>query len=154
MVSYVLGGVLVVAVVAGGYFLRPKTSTQPASEQAAMTPAASPTPGMITKLGCDYQYYNPVIGFEKYFLSVEGGDTSDAKKVACTFTVTQENKVVTTEEVTSELTAKPEREGSVFTCTTGALELKATVPTKVDISLADDTGAKATCSALFTLPKP
>jgi len=153
MMSYVLGGILVVAVVAGGYFLKPKTSNQPAGGQTA-TPTASPTPGAITKLSCDTQYYNPVIGFAKYFLSVEGADTAGASEVTCTTTVTQENKVVATEKVTVPLSANEGRGGLVFKCSTPALELKPTIPTKVDIKLEDDRDATATCSTLFALPKP
>jgi hypothetical protein len=152
LMSYVLGGLLVLAVVAGGYFLRPKSTTQ-SNGQASATPAATPTPGTISKLGCDTQYYNPVIGFSKYYLSVEGGDIGDASEVECTTTVTQEGKVVATEKVSVPLTDKAERSGKVFKCSTSALELKPTVPTKVDIRLKDDTGATATCGALFALPK-
>ncbi len=154
--SYVLGGVLVVAVVAGGFFLKPKAPAAPAGDQQpeAMAPQATPTPGMITKLSCDSQYYNPVIGFEKYFLSVEGGDVGDATEVDCTMRVTQEGKVVATERMTSALTANAARGGSVFKCSTEALELKHTIPTKVDVTLADDKGATASCTAMFSLPKP
>ncbi|KKU82036.1 MAG: hypothetical protein UY10_C0043G0012 [Microgenomates group bacterium GW2011_GWA2_47_8] len=154
MVSYVLGGVLVIAVVTGGYFLRPKAPAGPAGEQSAMTPVATPTPGMITKLSCGTQYYNPVIGFTKYYLSVEGGGTEGASEVTCTTTVTQENEVVATEKVSVPLTANAARGGLVFTCSTPALELKPTIPTKVDIKLQDDNDATASCSTLFALPAP
>ena len=152
MMSYVLGGVLIVAVVAGGYFLRPKTSTTPAGEQTTAGP--TPTPGMITKLSCDTQYYNPVIGFAKYYLSVEGGDVEGASEVTCTTTVTQEKNVVATEKVSVPLTAMADRGGLVFKCSTPSLELKSAIPTKVDVTLIDDKDATATCSSLFTLPKP
>lgn len=154
--SYVLGGVLVVAVVAGGFLLKPKAPVAPAGQQPeAMVPQTTPTPGMITKLSCDSQYYNPVIGFEKYFLSVEGGDVGDATEVDCTMRVTQEGKVVATEKITSKLTANEARGGSVFKCSTNeALALKHSIPTKVDVTLADDKGANASCTAMFALPKP
>lgn len=152
--SYVLGGILVVAVVAGGYFLRPKTAPAPAGGESAMQAQPTKAMGPITKLSCDTQYYNPVIGFAKYYLSVEGGDTKGASEVTCTTTVTQENKVVATEKVSVPLTEKGERGGLVFRCSTSALELKPSVPTKVDIKLVDDNDATATCSTLFALPKP
>lgn len=152
--SYVLGAVLVIAVVAGGFFLKPKSATPTGQQPESMAPVATPTPGPITKLGCDSQYYNPVIGFEKYYLSAEGGDTSDAKEVTCTMKVTQENKVVATEKMSSDLTENQARGGGVFKCTTKALELKHTIPTKVDVMLADDKGATASCTAMFALPKP
>lgn len=154
MMSYVLGGVLVVAVVAGGYFLRPKSVPAPTDSQpTTQTNQATPT-GEITKLGCDTQYYNPVIGFEKYYLSVEGVDVKGASEVTCTTTVTQENEVVATEEVSVPLTQDSARGGLTFKCSTPALELKSTIPTKVDVTLKDDNGATNVCSALFALPKP
>lgn len=155
-VYYVLGAVVLVAVVTAGYFLRPKaTTTTPTTEPITqVAPSPSPTPGPITKLACDQQYYNPVVGFPKYYLSVEGGDLPPATKVNCAFTVAVNNKLVTTEKVTSPLTDAPQRSGATFRCTTRAIELTPQVPTKVDVSLVDDRDASATCSALFLLPKP
>jgi hypothetical protein len=152
---YVLGAIVLVAVIAAGYLLRPKTTTQesPVVQQQAAAPIATPTLGPITRLACDYQFYNPVIGFPKYYLSVQGGDVTGATSVECTMTMSQANQVVATETVTSPLTAAPERNGSLFKCTTQGLELKPSVPTKVDVVLKDDQGAKATCSAVFSLPK-
>jgi hypothetical protein len=151
---YVLGAIVLVAVIAAGYLLRPKTSTQtPVVQQQAAAPVATPTLGPITRLGCDYQYYNPVIGFPKYYLSAQGGDVTGPSSVECTMTFTQANQVVGTQTITSPLTAAPERSGSSFKCTTPGVELKSSVPTKVDVVLKDDQGAKATCSAVFTLPK-
>jgi len=157
MMSYVLGGVLVVAVIAGGYFLRPKPATTPTGDQSAgqNAPVAPVVmTGPITKLACDTQYYNPVIGFPKYYLSVEGVDVAGASEVTCTTTVTQNTKVVATETVSVPLTENAARGGLVFKCSTPAMELEPTVPTKVDIALVDDNGANATCSSLFALPKP
>ena len=152
---YVLGAIVLVAVIAAGYLLRPKTSTQSPTAQQTTTapPVATPTLGPITRLACDYQYYNPVVGFPKYYLSAEGGDVTGAKQVECTLTVTQNNQIVATQTVSSPLTEKPERSGSVFKCTTPGIELKQSTPTKVDVQLTDDQGAKATCSATFSLPK-
>ncbi len=158
---YVLGAVVLVAVIGAGYMLRPKTATPtelPAPQQAVTVPPVAatptPTPGPITKLACDGQYYNPVIGFPKYFLSVDGGDLPTATSVECTMTVSQENKVVATEKVNSTLTQNAERGGGIFKCSLPSLELKPTIPTKFEVSLKDDLGAKATCSAVFGLPKP
>ncbi|HUD19916.1 MAG TPA: hypothetical protein VMR81_05740 [Patescibacteria group bacterium] len=149
---YVLGAIVLVAVIGAGYMLRPKTDTS-TSAPVAMTPAPTPTPGPITRLACDTQYYNPVLGFPKYYLSAQGGDVTGATKVDCAMTMIQENKVVATQTITSPLTANPARGGSEFKCTTPGVELKPTVPTKVDVVLTDDQGAKATCSASFSLPK-
>lgn len=152
---YVLGAIVLVAVIGAGYLLRPKTAAPSGEGQpTSMAPVATPTPGPITRLACDSQYYNPVIGFPKYYVSVKGGDVTGPTKVDCAMTISQENRVVNTESLSSPLTAAPERGGSVFTCTTQGLELKPTIPTKVDVVLKDDQGAKATCSAVFSLPKP
>jgi len=149
---YVLGAIVLVAVIAAGYLLRPKTASTGPTAQTP--PAATPTLGPITRLGCDYQYYNPVLGFPKYFFSAEGGDVTGATQVECTFNFTQANQLVATQTVSSPLTAKPERSGSVFKCTTPSVEVKPAIPTRVDVALKDDQGAKATCSAVFSLPKP
>lgn len=153
---YVLGFIVLVAVIVAGYLLMPKqsaTTTTPVA-QTENTPVATPTPGPITALSCDTQYYNPVIGFPKYYLSVEGGDVSPAAKVDCTFTVSAANKVVATETTSSPLTEKPQRGGSTFRCTTKALDLTPNVPTKVDVALKDDAKGTSSCSAIFLLPTP
>lgn len=153
---YVLGAVVLIAVVVAGYMLRPKTSMSPTSQAPnAQQPAApTPTPGPITKLGCDMQYFNPKIGFPEYYLSVEGGDISKATKVDCTFTASESGKIVATSKVTSPLTDKPERGGSTFRCTTKAIELTPSTPAVVDVELKDDLGATASCSGPFVFPAP
>lgn len=151
---YVLGAVVLVAVIGAGYLLRPKAPEGTGTQPTAMAPAPTPTPGPITRLGCDSQYYNPVIGFPKYYLSVKGGDVTGPTKVDCTMTISQANKVINTENLSSPLTAAPERGGSVFTCTSQGLDIQPTTPTKVEVALVDDQGAKATCSASFSLPRP
>ena len=151
---YVLGAVVLVAVVIAGYLLRPKSNTSTVSPTGQAATGATPTPGPITGLICDMQYYNPVIGFTKYYLSVEGGDVSAAKKVDCTFTVSVDDEVVATEKASSPLTEKPQRGGGTFRCTTKALDLTPNVPTVVDVTLQDDVKATRTCSATFLLPAP
>jgi hypothetical protein len=148
---YVLGAIVLVAVIGAGYLLRPKSTSPEVAKTAA--PTVSPTPGPITRLSCENQYFNPVLGFPKYYLSVEGADPTGPTSADCTFTISQANQVVATEKVTTPLVAKPERNGNVFKCTTNGLELKPSIPTKVEVVLRDDQGAKASCSATFTLPK-
>jgi hypothetical protein len=150
---YVLGAIVLVAVIAAGYLLRPKATTPGKTGQQAGVPAATPTPGPITRLACDTQYYNPVLGFPKYFLSVEGGDVVGPSQVECTMTISQENKVITVEKVIAPLTDKADRGGNVFKCSTQALELRPKIPTKVDVVLKDDQNARASCSAIFALPQ-
>ena len=150
---YVLGLVVLIAVVVAGYMLRPKTTTvtTPTGNQGAVP---SKTLEPITGLACDDQYYNPVIGFPRYYLSVDGADVPSAKKVDCTITVRVDGEEVASEKVSSPLTEKPQRGGGTFRCTTKALELEPNVPTKVDVVLTDDLKKTATCSAIFVLPTP
>jgi hypothetical protein len=150
---YILGAIVLVAVIGAGYLLRPKTASPGGQAQVGATPTITPTPGPITRLACESQYYNPVLGFPKYYFSVEGADLTGPSSVDCTMTISQENRIVSTEKSTVSLAAKPDRGGNVFKCTTAGLEVKPTIPTKVEVSLRDDQGAKATCSAVFALPK-
>lgn len=151
---YILGFIVLIAVVIAGCLLRSKSTLAPTPAPTAQVVAPTPTPGPITGLACDFQYYNPVIGFSKYYLSAEGGDFSTAKKVDCAFTVSVDNKVVATETATSPLTDKPQRGGSTFRCTTPAIELTPNTPTVVDVVLKDDLKASSTCSSTFLLPAP
>lgn len=152
---YVLGLVVLVAVIVAGYLLRGKsTSPTATTTPVADVTAPTPTPGPITKLDCDTQYYNPVLGFPKYYLSAEGGDLSTAKKVDCTFTISVNNKVVATQTVSSPLTDKPQRGGGTFRCTTPAIDITPNTPTVVDVVLKDDLKASSTCSSTFIFPAP
>jgi hypothetical protein len=152
---YILGLIVLIAIVVAGFLLRGK-STTPATTPAPVVDVTTPTPtpGPITGLACDTQYYNPVIGFAKYYLSVEGGDLSTAKKVDCTITVTMGNKVVATETASSPLTDKPQRGGGTFRCTTPAVDLTPNTPTVVDVVLKDDLKVSSTCSSTFLFPAP
>lgn len=153
MMTYIIGAVLIVAVVAGAWYFRSKSNTNAMVEPTVQNEPAvmvSPTPGPITKLGCDQQYYNPRVGFPEYYLSVEGGDLSSANKVTCEFTTSVNGKVVSTSSASSPLTEAPARGGSTFRCTTKPLVLSAGVPSVVDVTLTDDLNAEATCSATFT----
>lgn len=152
---YVLGLIVLVAVVVAGYLLRQKSGSPPrtgATQQETVTP--TPTPGPITKLACDLQWYNPKIGFAEYYLSVSGGDVSPAKQVNCIFDVAVAGKPVATVSAASPLTSAPERGGSTFRCTTKATKLTPKVATTVTAKLTDDLGATATCSAPFVFPAP
>jgi len=151
---YVLGLIVLVAVVIAGYLLRNKSTMTPVPEPSAQIVTTTPELGPITQLACDTQYYNPVIGFPKYYLSVEGGDISPAKTVDCTMTISVDNKVVATQTATSPLTDMPQRGGSTFRCTTRALELTPNTPTVIDVVLTDDLNASATCSTTFIFPSP
>lgn len=151
MMTYVIGAVLVVAVVTGAWYFRSKGAKTAVVEPGGQPVAeVSPTPGPITALGCDQQYYNPRVGFPEYYLSVEGGDVSTASKVTCEITASVNGKVVSKSTVSSPLTDSPSRGGSTFRCTTQPLELAGNVPTVVDVRLTDDLKASSSCSATFT----
>ena len=150
---YVLGLIVLVAVIVAGYLLRGK-STTPAVTPTPIVQDPTPIPGPITQLACDRQYYNPVVGFPKYYLSVEGGDLSTAKKVDCTFTISVDNKVVATQTSSSPLTDIPQRGGGTFRCSTPGIELTPNTPTVVDVVLKDDLKASSTCSSTFLFPAP
>lgn len=150
-VSYVIGGVILLLIAGGAYFFRQKsapTNTAPETTTAVATP--TPILGPITGLACDTQYYNPVVGFNKYYLSVEGGDVSTAKTVDCTFTARIGDNVITTTNITSPLTDQPQRGGSTFRCTTESLPMEPNMPIIVDVVLTDDLKATSSCSATFT----
>lgn len=153
---YVLGIVVLVAVVVAGYMLRPKSNENatPTVSTTAAIPSPTPTPGPITKLACDLQYFNPRIGFPEYYLSVDGGDISKATSVDCSFTASASGKQVGAATVTSPLTSAPQRGGSTFRCTTKAIALTPRTPTVVDVALKDDLGATATCTGTFVFPAP
>lgn len=152
---YVLGLIVLVAVIAAGYLLRSKSAAPLVTKETVVEEVvATPTPGPITALACDTQYYNPVVGFPKYYLSVEGGDTLGATKVDCTMTISVDDKVVAVQTVTSPLTDSPQRGGKTFRCTTAAIELTPNTPAVVDVVLKDDLKATATCSSPFLFPAP
>jgi hypothetical protein len=147
---YVVGAIVLIAVVAAGYFLRPKSTTQ--TQPTAVPAGPTPTPGPITGLACERQYYNPVVGFEKYFISAEGVDTTGTNNVTCDFTMTVAGAVVATASESSNVLNTPERGGVSFKCTTKPVELKRNVPTKVDVTVTSDRGQTTTCSQTFVFP--
>lgn len=153
---YVIGAVVLVAVLVAGYLLRPKKApeqTAGTQTQQIVAPPPTPTPGPITGLACENQYYNQVVGVpSQYFLSVEGVDLATATKETCEFTVTVNKNVVATVSKESTLTANAGRGGSTFRCTTDKLTLEKNVPTKVDVVLKNDQNQSVTCTRTFLLP--
>ncbi len=150
MLYYGIGAVVLVLVVALAYFLRPKSA--PGTTPFATPVAATPTPGPITQLACEKQYYNPVIGFPKYYFSVEGVDVAPATSVSCAFVVGVGGSVSATATVSSSVTPAPGRGGSVFRCTTEGFPMEKNTAAKVDVTLTDDQNATATCTSNFLLP--
>lgn len=153
---YLIGAVLLVLIAGGVYFLRPKSagSPTPATNEVMAPVEISPTPGPITGLACERQWYNPVVGFAKYFLGVEGADFMTTKKVLCNFSVSVGGKVVATTSAQSTLTQAANRGGGTFRCDSASLELEPNVPTVVDIVLKNDANQTASCTQTFVLPQP
>lgn len=156
MMTYIVSAVLIIIVLSGAWYFKSKSTSSENTllPQTQSEPVATPTPGPITKLACDNQYFNQKIGFNEYYLSAEGGDVSQAKTVTCEFTAKVNNKVITKTTVEGPLSQAPQRGGSTFRCTTKALALEPNVVTTVDIKLTDDLKASSTCSADFTFPSP
>lgn len=153
MMTYVIGAVLVVAVIVGALYFRSKGSTAMIEPTAPAVPVATPTPGPITGLICDKQYYNQKVGFSQYYLTVEGGDLSTAKTVSCDFTARIKDKVLAKASAESPLSDMPQRSGSVFRCTTKAVDVAPGVATSIDVALKDDLGKTSTCTATFIFPR-
>jgi hypothetical protein len=152
-IYYVLGGVVLVAAVAGFFLLKPKTNTVDTTTPTAVSaPAVVVTPGPITKLACEKQYYNPVNGFPRYFLSVEAVDTLTTGTENCTFTISVKDKVIDTVTSTAELSESTSRGGGTFRCTTKAVEIAKGVTTKVEVKLENPDKKTATCSQNFIFP--
>jgi hypothetical protein len=143
---YVIGAIVVVAVIIAAILLWPKPKTEVATPQttAPATQQAVQKPN-FTKLVCERQWYNPVIGFPKYYLSAEGGDINSVNATECVFTVTNGDKVVATERANAVFTPAPERGGSTFRCTTKALELPKTAGMTLSIVVKNDQNQQATC---------
>lgn len=156
-IYYVLGGVVLVAAIAGYFLLKPKTPAPAApqtaqEQQVAQAPQPTPTVGPITKFGCERQYYNPVVGLPRYYVSVEGTDLAQSGNVTCEFSLSVKDKVVQTAKTEAALTPSAERGGSTFRCTTNGLELAKGIATKVDVKLTNDRSQSANCSQQFIFP--
>lgn len=151
---YIIGALIVAAIAAGVYFFRPQ---QTATQEAGVTTQPQPLPtrptGPIVGLACEYQYYNPVVGFPRYYLSAEGADVAETKEVTCEFTVTVAGREVAKETATEDTFSDADnRGGKTFRCSTQAVTLEKNVPTKVDVTMTNDKKETASCSSTFSLP--
>ena len=148
---YIVGAIIVIAVVVAGFLMWPKAPKKAETMTPTSTEQTVETKPMFTKLSCDKQWYNPVIGFPKYYLSADGGDVNPAKNVECSFAVIQGDKTVLTEKVPVALKDAPERGGSSYQCTTKALEgIPSNVPLKLVTTVTDDVGKTASCTGTVT----
>ena len=144
---YIIGAVIVVAIIIAGVLLWPKPKMM--TQEAATTPLVVEEKTMISKLSCDKQWYNPMIGFPKYYLSAEGSALLTTKSVTCTFTVTAnaDGKVLATTEADAVLKSADERGGQTYACTTKAIELVKGAAVTMKTMVTDDQGATASCAA-------
>jgi hypothetical protein len=146
---YVVGAIIVVAVIVAAVVMWPKNKT---NETATPTPETKvvikPT---LTKLVCESEWFNPVVGFPKYYLSAEGGDVSAGTEIECEFSVIKDKETVLTETVKVPVTQSPERGGTIFRCVTKALEkLPQRIPVTFVTTVKNDDGITASCSGAVT----
>ena len=147
---YIVGAVIVVAVVVAGVIMWPKTKTMTQEKEITQT-QTTPATKTLTKLTCDNEWYNPVIGMPKYYLSASGGDVLSGN-IECIFTVTNATgTAVLTEKVVVTTTPAPDRNGNTFSCTTKALEkIPQNTPVKLVAAIKNDEGQTASCGGTVT----
>jgi len=143
---YIIGAIIVVAIIIVGVLLWPKPK---ATVQNETTTPIVEEKAMIQKLSCDKQWYNPMIGFPKYYLSAEGSALLTTKSVTCTFTVTanSDGAILATTEADAVLKPADERGGQTYECTTKAIELVKGAAVTMKTMVTDDQGASASCTA-------
>jgi len=147
---YVIGAIIVVAVIVAAVVMWPKNKTKEVANPT--TPATSvvnkPT---LTKLVCESEWFNPVIGLPKYYLSAEGGDVSAGTEIECAFSVIKDKETVMTETIRVPVKQAPERGGTTFVCTSKAIEkLPQNVPVTFVTTVKNQDGATASCSGSVT----
>jgi len=149
---YIVGAVIVVAVVVAGVIMWPKNKE--AKETVVTTPQTEttvPSKTPFTKLVCENEWYNPVIGMPKYYLSAGGGDVKNGT-IECTFNLSNATgAAVLTEKMTVETTTAVERNGNAFVCTTKALEkIPQNTPLKMNVVVKNNEGQTASCAGMVT----
>lgn len=161
IVFYILGGLIVTAIIVAGFMLMPRGSQETAQEapvlgQTQTAPAPTATPavrGPIGSLTCTSQFYNTVNGVAgSYYVSTEGEVPTSGGQVTCVISASVNDQVVATETVTPALNADASRGGSTFRCTTQAMRVTPGVPAKVTTELRDTNGVTASCNRMFMFP--
>jgi hypothetical protein len=151
-IYYVLGAVVLVAAIAGFFLLRPKTPAADTTTPVASAPAVEPTPGPITKFDCGKMYYNQKIGFEQFYISLEGVDTLTTGMETCNVTVSVKTKTVATASANGSLSEEPTRGGATFRCTTDAIDMARGVPTHIETVVTNPNKQTVTCKQDFIFP--
>lgn len=156
IIFYVLGGVIVTAIVVVGFLLYPRQSAEEPMVQGMQQEepvAVVESKGPISGLVCTSQYYNTVLGFPgTYYLSVEGEAPTAAGNVTCDMTATVNNEVVGTAQIAATTTQQPDRGGFGFKCSTQGMKLTPGVATKVSYEVKDANNNSVTCNKTFLLP--
>jgi hypothetical protein len=148
-IVYVVGAIIVVAVIVAAVLMWPKNkSGQTATPTPDTKVVVKPT---LTKLICESEWFNPVVGMPKYYLSAEGGDISAGQEIECTFTLLKDKEAVITETMKVPVTAAPERGGTTFTCTTKGIEkIPQNIPLTFVTTVKNEEGATSSCSGSVT----
>jgi hypothetical protein len=146
---YVVGAIIVVAVIVAAVVMWPKNKTGETATPTQETKVINkPT---LTKLVCEGEWFNPVVGLPKYYLSASGGDISAGQQMECTFTVIKDKETVMTETIKVPVTQSPERGGTTFQCTTKAIEkIPQNVPVTFVSTVKNEDGLTASCSGNVT----
>jgi len=147
---YIVGAVIVVAVIVAGVIMWPKTKTVTQEKEIPQI-QTTPSTQNITKLTCENEWYNPVIGMPKYYLSASGGDLISGN-IECMFTIANATgAAMFTEKVVVKTTPAPNRNGHAFICTTKALEkIPQNTPVKLVAAIKNDEGQTASCGGMVT----
>jgi len=151
-IVYVVGAIIVVAIIVAAVLMWPKNKP---TEAPVATPTQESskvvTKPALTKLVCESEWFNPVIGLPKYYLSAEGGDISAGQQIECTFTLIKDKEAVITETMTVPVTQAPERGGTTFKCTTKGIEkIPQNTPVTFVTTVKNDAGETASCSGAVT----
>jgi hypothetical protein len=147
-IVYVVGAIIVVAVIVAAVLMWPKNKpTEQTTTPTQNTTSNVVTKPALTKLVCESEWFNPVVGYPKYYLSAQGGDISAGTQVECTFTIIKDKEAVVTDTLTVPVTQAPERGGTTFQCTTKALEkIPQNVPVTMVTTVKNEAGLTASCS--------
>jgi len=150
---YIVGAIIIIAVIVAGIILWPKgTKKQEATAVPEVTEQKVENRPVITKLVCERQWYNPVVGLPKHYLSIDGGTLDSTTKVDCALKLYNGNTLVADEKAEGKLTASPERGGKTYVCTTKAIEnLPTGVALKLVSNVTNDLNETASCTGTLTL---
>lgn len=149
---YIIGAIIVVAIIVAAVIMWPKPKQSSQTNTPVAETNTTPKPkAPLTALVCENEWFNPVIGLPKYYLSAEGGDVSKGENITCTFQIIKGKEPVITETMTVPVAQSPERGGTTFKCTTKALEhIPQNIPVEFTTIVKNEAGQTASCSGTVT----